>query len=62
MDIHIRNDSPQYIPDLDIAGGEDALGLIHHPLQPVLIDGVEQVNDGSLLEAELLLTATFKCK
>ena len=49
-------------PDLDVAAGEDALVLVHHPLQPVLIDCVEEVNDGSLLEAQLLFTATFKGK
>ena len=31
---------------LDIAAGEDALPLSNHSLQPVLIDCVEEVNDG----------------
>ena len=38
---------------LDIAGWEDALGLSNHPLQPVLIDCVEEVNDQFLLSLTL---------
>ena len=45
---------------LDIAGWEDALGLSNHPLQPVLIDCVEEVNDGSFLETQFLLSLTLK--
>ena len=41
---------------LDIAGWEDALGLSNHPLQPVLIDCVEEVNDGSFWETQFLLS------
>ena len=37
---------------LDIAGWEDALGLSNHPLQPVLIDCVEEINDGSFWETQ----------
>ena len=45
---------------LDIAGWEDALGLSNHPLQPVLIDCVEEINEGSFWETQFLLSLTLK--
>ena len=45
---------------MDMAGWEDALGLSNHPLQPVLIDCVEEINDGSFWETQFLLSLTLK--
>ena len=48
--------------DLYIAAGEDSSGLAQHALQPVLIDGVSEINDSTFLEAEFLLVVTLKVK
>ena len=46
--------------DLHITAGEDALGLPQHALQPVLIDCVCEVDDGSLPEGQLRLILPLK--
>ena len=48
--------------DLHITAGEDALGLPQHALQPVLIDCVCEVDDGSLPEGQLRLILPLKVK